>query len=103
VALRDFVLRVGPSVRGAYKYSPNLKAYIQGEGGTISILQLDRQSVSRPDWLANIYLIFQLKFLYLYFPMFCQTCSHKHLAYSSTPYVMLIKLTEATQNSMMES
>jgi hypothetical protein len=29
---------VGPSVAGAYKCSPNLKAYRQGEGGPILIL-----------------------------------------------------------------
>ena len=50
-ALRDFVL-VGPSVGGAFKCSPNLEAYMQGQGGSILILQLDRQSVSRPNWLG---------------------------------------------------
>jgi hypothetical protein len=40
-----------------------------GQGGSILILQLDRQSVSRLDWLANIYLIFLLEFLYFYFPL----------------------------------
>ena len=81
---------------GAYKCSPNFKAYRQGEGGSILILQLDRQSVSRPDWLANIYLIFLLEFL-------CQTCSHTHLAYPSTPYALSMKFTEATQHIMMKS
>ena len=101
-ALRDFVL-VGPTVRGAYKCCPNLKAYRQGVGGSILILQLDRQSVSRPDWLANIYLIFLLEFLYFYFPTFYQTCSHKHLACPSTLYAFFMKFTEATQHIMMKS
>ena len=70
MALRDFVL-VGPPVGGAYKCSPNLKAYRPWQGGSILILQLDRQSVSRPEWLANIYLIFLLRigisiFLFFY-------------------------------------
>jgi hypothetical protein len=67
------------------------------------ILQLDRQSVSRPDWLSNIYLIFLLGFLYFYFPTFCQLCSHRHLAYPSIQYTLSMELTEATPHIMMKS
>jgi hypothetical protein len=67
------------------------------------VLQLDRQSVSKPDCLANIYLIFLLGFLYFYFPTFCQPCSHTHLAYPSLSYALSIKFTEATQHIMMKS
>ena len=98
----QFVL-VGPFIGGAYKCSPNLKAYRQGEGGSILILELHRLFVSRPVWLVNIYLIFLLKFLYFYFPTFCQPCSHKHLAYPSRPYALSMKLTEVTQHIMMKS
>ena len=51
----------------------------------------------------NICLIFLLKFLYFYFPTFCEPCSHKHLAYPSRPYALSMKLTEATQHIMMKS
>ena len=76
---------------------------MQGEGSFILFFQLDRQSGSRPDWLANIYLVFLLEFLCFCFPAFCQPCSHTHLAYPSTPYALAMKLTETTQHIMVKS
>jgi hypothetical protein len=56
-----------------------------------------------PNWLANIYLIFLLEFLYFYFPTFCQMCLHTYLTYPSTPYALSMKLTGTTSHIMMKS
>ena len=63
-----------------------------------------RSIVYQQAWLAGKYILdFLSEFLYFYFPTFCQPCSHAHLAYSSTPYTLSIKLTRATQHIMMKS
>ena len=43
---------------GAITCTPIFKAWVQGEGYLVLILRRSRQSGSRPDKLANIYVFF---------------------------------------------
>ena len=55
MALRNFFL-VGPFIGGAYKCSPNLKAYRQGEGGSI-FDSLTPSTVCQQTCLAGEYIL----------------------------------------------
>ena len=54
---------------GAITRTPIFKAWVQGEGYLVLILRRSRQSGSRPDRLANIYVFFPICFDNCVFPV----------------------------------
>ena len=52
---------------GVITRTPIFKAWVQGEGYLVLILRRSRQSGSRPDRLANIYMCFSYVSIIAYF------------------------------------